>query len=226
MAEEKKTTTKTRKVKEDVVNIDYEKELKKVKEEKDEMAELIKQMKEQLDSLKNNQPQVIIQSNNNLSRSVKVISMLDNSYTLSTQPKCRGNIVRFEKYGDSKMVKFTDLQAILQIYGNQFEKGFAVLTSKKDYEDLGIADVYDKVINKEKMDSLLLLKDFSDVDIIIGIEDEIIFDNIIRMIANKVVEGYPYDQNIYRYLQSETDIDEYVKSIKEDKELIENSKEE
>lgn len=231
MAEEKKTTTRGRKPKteEVVVEKDIEKELEEAKAEKDAMANLLKQMQEQMALLQAqiNQPQVVIQqqTNDSLSRNVKVISMLNNNYTLSTLPNCKGTVVRFTHYGEIKMIKFTDLQSMIQLYTHQFEQGMVVLGSKKDYDDLGLGYVYDEIINKEKMDKVILLEDDSDVDIILGMSDTML-ENVLRIISEKYVDGYAYDLNRLRVLQYETDINDYIDSYREEKEMQENMKEE
>lgn len=225
MAEEKKTTTtRGRKSKEEIV-VNNNDELEKVKKENAELSAMLKQMQETIAGLSSqiNNPIVVQSQNNDLTRNVKVISMLDNSYTLYTLPNCQGNKVVFEKYGDSRMIRFVDLQSILQIYIRQFEKGFAVLTNKKDYDDLGIGYIYDDVIGKDKMDSIINLEDDACIDIILDMDDDML-DNVLRMISSKLSNGFPYDINRIRVLESETDLLKYEENANQDKEIFDAQK--
>ena len=204
--EEKKTVAK---------NTTVEKKDKELEKQNAELLDLIKSMKEEINNLKSQQsiqPQVIVQqsANNDLTRTVKVTSLIGNTYFLSTQPNGRGATFRFNNYGDSLNIKFTEMQSILQIYGRQFEEGYAILGSKKDYEDLGIGYVYDMVLTKDAFDKLLQLKSEDDVDIILGFSDEML-DNVLRIIAERINNGANYDMNIINKLQKETDLDGYIK---------------
>ena len=195
-----------------VENKDENNELQK---QNAELLELIKSMKEEINTLKAqqiSQPQVIVQqsANSDLTRTVKVTSLLGNSYVLSTQPNGRGAIFRFEKYGESKNIKFTEMQSVLQIYGKQFEEGYAVLVSKKDYEDLGVGYMYDMVLTKDKMDKLLELKTDEDIEIILNFSDDML-DNVLRLIAYRINNGANYDYNMINRLQKETDLEDYIK---------------
>lgn len=224
MANKKKTTTEVE-VKETKTTTAKEKKEEKVVEKKDstkelekqnaELMDLIKSMKAEIDTLKSQQaiqPQVIVQqsTNGDLTRTVKVTSLIANTYVLSTQPNGRGALFRFEKYGDTQNIKFTEMQSVLQIYGKQFEEGYAVLGSKKDYDDLGIGYAYDMVLTKDKMDKLLELKSDEDIDIILGFSDDML-DNVLRLIANRIANGANYDYNMINRLQKETDLEGYIK---------------
>lgn len=195
-----------------VENKDKDSELEK---QNAELLDLIKSMKEEINTLKSqqiSQPQIIVQqsANNDLTRTVKVTSLIGNTYFLSTQPNGRGASFRFDNYGDSLNIKFTDMQSILQIYGKQFEEGYAVLGSQKDYEDLGIGYMYDMVLSKDKFDKLLQLKSENDIDIILNFSDDML-DNVLRIIADKIKNGANYDYNIINKLQKETDLEGYIK---------------
>lgn len=202
--EVKKTTTKA-KTNEEKSSIDLEKQ-------NAELLELIKSMKSEIDILKSQQTPVIIQQNANsdLTRTVKVTSLIANDYILSTEPNGRGAVFRFSGYGDSKNIKFVEMQSVLQIYGKQFEEGFAILENKKDYEDLGIGYIYDQVLSKDEFDKMLDLKEDSDIDKILELSDDML-ENVLRIIANNVINHKEYDYNKINKLQQETDLEKYIK---------------
>lgn len=185
---------------------DLEAELKQVKQEKEAMNDTLLALQKQLNELQNqlnekeDNNQVVIKQNGDLTRTVKVISLLPNVYNLSTQPLGKGKVYQFKSFGDSHMIKFGDMQDILGIYLNQFEKGYAVLTNKQDYEDLGIGYIFDEVMGKEKIDKLVQLETQNSVDAILNMEEDM-QDKIIGIIANKIADGYSYDYNRIKALE-------------------------
>lgn len=185
---------------------DLEDELKQVKQEKEAMNDTLLALQKQLNELQNqlnekeDNNQVVIKQNGDLTRTVKVISLLPNVYNLSTQPLGKGKVYQFKSFGDSHMIKFGDMQDILGIYLNQFEKGYAVLTNKQDYEDLGIGYIFDEVMGKEKIDKLVQLETQNSVDAILNMEEDM-QDKIIGIIANKIADGYSYDYNRIKALE-------------------------
>lgn len=211
---EKKSTTSTRKKSVDTVkaeevkvNNNAEEELKKVQSENNMLSEMLKKMQEQIEELQKQQSNkkdetspVIIKQNGDLTRTIKVVSLLPNVYNLSTQPYGKGKVYQFFKFGDSQMIKFSDMQDILAIYVNQFEKGYAVLTNKEDYEDLGIGYIYDSVLNQEKVEKLIKLETNDAVDAIVNMEDDMA-EKIVGVIANKIADGYQYDYNKIKKLE-------------------------
>lgn len=198
---------KTKKDKDLETKLDLETELKQAKEEKEAMNETLLALQKQLNELQNklnekedNNSQVVIKQNGDLTRTIKVISLLPNVYNLSTQPLGKGKLYQFKGFGDSHMIKFGDMQDILGLYLNQFEKGYAVLTNKQDYEDLGIGYIFDEVMSKEKVEKLVKLETQSSVDAILDMEEDM-QDKIIGIIANKIADGYSYDYNRIKALE-------------------------
>lgn len=219
MAEKKTTSSKKRATKAEEVPIEVSvteeapvvtnNELEQVKNENEALTAMLKQMQEQIAELQKQQSnkkeessQVVIKQNGDLTRTIKVVSMIPNVYNLSTQPYGKGKLYQFMKFGDSHMIKFNDMQDILALYLEQFEKGYAVLTSKADYEDLGIGYIYDEVLSKEKVEELITLKRDDAIDTILNM-DEDMAEKIIGVIANKIVDGYQYDYNKIKKLEDE-----------------------
>lgn len=219
MAEKKETTSKSTRKK--VVNqevkletntnkdsLDLEIELENTKKEKEEMNNALLALQKQLaelqskiDSKEENQGNpVVIKQNGDLTRTVKVVSLLPNVYNLSTQPLGKGKLYQFKNFGDSHMIKFGDMQDILALYLPQFEKGYAVLTNKQDYEDLGIGYIFDEVMGKEKVEKLVKLENDKAVETILDMEEDM-QEKIIGIIANKIAEGVSYDYNKIKKLE-------------------------
>lgn len=210
MAEEKITTKKTtnrgRKPKTvDSTQDKKTKELEEMKSKNKALTDMLEQMQAQMKLMQeqlNNQSngQVVIKQNDDLTRTVKVYSMLPYTYNLSTQPLGKGKVYTFEKFGDSKSIKFSDMQDILSIYLHQFEEGFAILEAKKDYDDLGIGYIYDEVMDKEQLDNLTSLATNEAVAVILDMEEEE-RERIADIIARKIVSGVSYDYNRIKALE-------------------------
>lgn len=207
LEKEKKSTRGRKKAEPKVEKLDDNNELEQVKKEKDELAKMLKMMQAQMESLQNqfnaqnsDNNNIVVTQSDNITRTVKVISLVPNTYNLTTQPNGRGKIYTFNKFGDSLNIRFTDMQDILNIYGQQFESGMAILTNKKDYDDLAIGYLWDSVISKDKLDRLLELKDEESIDAILNMDKDT-QERIARIIAQKIFDGVNYNYNVIRDLE-------------------------
>lgn len=207
LEKEKKLTRGRKKAEPKVEKLDDNNELEQVKKEKDELAKMLKKMQAQMESLQNqfnaqnsDNNNIVVTQSDNITRTVKVISLVPNTYNLTTQPNGRGKIYTFNKFGDSLNIRFTDMQDILNIYGQQFESGMAILTNKKDYDDLAIGYLWDSVISKDKLDRLLELKDEESIDAILNMDKDT-QERIARIIAQKIFDGVNYNYNVIRDLE-------------------------
>lgn len=175
---------------------------------KDENLDLIKQMQKQIEQLQSqlaqaqSQPNVVVQSNSDITRTVKVVSMLPHTYVLSVKsnPKEKGRTYVFDKFGEAKNIRFSDMVEIVNNYNSQFEKGYAILTSQKDYEDLGVGYIYNEVMNKEAVERLISLVDDNAVDTIFNMDKDTA-ERFVSLIARKMSEGYNYDFNKIKELK-------------------------
>lgn len=207
LEKEKKSTRGRKKAEPKVEKLDDNNELEQVKKEKDELAKMLKMMQAQMENLQNqfnaqnsDNNNIVVTQSDNITRTVKVISLVPNTYNLTTQPNGRGKLYTFNKFGDSLNIRFTDMQDILNIYGQQFESGMAILTNKKDYDDLAIGYLWDSVISKDKLDRLLELKDEESIDAILNMDKDT-QERIARIIAQKIFDGVNYNYNVIRDLE-------------------------
>lgn len=218
----KATPTKTKQEKVKIDNkVDEERE--KLKAKNDEMAEMLSLMKEQMKAMQSqiaqqNQtmPTVVLEQNKDITRTVKVTSLIGNLITLSTMRNGNksGQTYRFEAYGQTRPILFSHLQQILNHHSKQFEDGKVVLSSEQDYNDLGIGYIYNSVALKEKIDELVKLKDDSSVDAILSMNENMI-EKITDMIAKNMANGVSYDFNKIKALKEEGyDIEELSDIIK------------
>jgi hypothetical protein len=223
MAGRPSTKTTTPKVEEEkVVVIDNTEELNKAKEENKQLADMLKQMQEQMVAMQSqiNQPQqVILNQNSDATKVVKVTSLLPNMLNLTTEPNGKGKVYTFRKFGEVKPIPFTDLQRIIIANETFFEKGYVVLPSQKEYENLLIGHIYDTILSKETVEKVILLKDEESVDIILDTTEDM-QEKLISLIAENIVKGVSYDYNKIKELEDEgLMINELVALLKESKEV-------
>lgn len=205
------------------------KEVDNLKAENQAMAEMLKQMQEQLKQMQAQSqvvPQVQIMQDSNATRTIKVANLIPNLHTLSTEPNGQGRGNKdyvFRKFGETKNIPFMDLQKIISHCEERFAKGYVVLPSQKDYEDLQIGYVYDSVLSKDRLEKVVELSDESSVDIILGLDEEM-QEKVCGIIANKIVDGFKYDYNRIKELEDNgIMVSELVSIIKESK-VVEEDK--
>lgn len=212
MAEEvKKTSGRPKKVVEDkvkdVVVVDKEKE--ELKAKNDEMAKMLKQMQEQMKTMQmqmsmQQSPNIVLEQNKDITRTVKVTSLVGNVLTLSTMKNGNkaGRTYKFEKYGQTQNILFSDMQAILIYHSKQFENGLVILSAEKDYDDLGIGFMCGTTVLKDKIDEIVMLKDDNAIETIFDMNDEMI-EKVVDLIARNLANGMSYDYNKIKQLKDE-----------------------
>lgn len=214
-----------------VVEINNVKEEKVVTTINDTKDDIILKMQEQLNALTmamsmmgNKQGNVVLEQNKDLTRSVKVTSLLPNAFYLSSEKYGRGETFEFHKIGDTNIIPFTVVQKILAIHKSQFEKGYAILESEKDYKDLGVSYIYGTVLNEEKLAKIISLKEPNCIDVILEL-DEGFQEKIAITIAENISNGIEYDQNKIEKLEQEGfDIRSLANELKEEKEAKKEDK--
>lgn len=227
MAEEVKkvgrpSTKKVGDTVEDKVKV-ADKEKEALKKQNNEMADALKQMQEQMKLMQSqmlmqsqSQPNIVLEQNKDITRTVKVTSLVDNVLTLSTSKNgmkpC--HTTKFDKYGQTKSILFTQLQQMLSYHTGQFEIGKVILTSKQDYNDLGIGYIYDSIVLKDKIDEIVLLKEDDAIDAIFEMNEDM-QEKIVDMIARRIVSGESYDYNKIKQLKDEGyDVEAIAEEIK------------
>ena len=211
MAEEvKKTSGRPKKVEEVIKDKIVDTEKEELKAKNDEMAEMLRQMQEQMKimqaqiSTPQSMPNIVLEQNKDITRTVKVTSLVGNILTLSTMKNGNkaGKTYRFDKYGETQNILFTDMQAILVYHKRQFENGLVILSEDKDYNDLGIGYICNSAILKDKVDEIVMLKDDNAIDTIFDMNEEM-QEKIIDLIAQNLAKGVSYDYNKIKELKDE-----------------------
>ena len=204
MAEEVKKSAGRPKVKADETvvenndtNVDVMQMLKQMQDELNKLKRENESLKTNNNTVVPSQPFIINQTSD-ANRTVRVISLLPNVLNLTTERFGRGLSNRpytFKGYGEAKSIPFTDMQKIISHTENRFVDGEVILDSKEDYEALQIGYIHDRVLSKDKLDSVIKLSKDEDVDIILKMSNnmkEAIAMMIAKNIFNKTVS---YDFN-------------------------------
>ena len=186
-----------------------DKEKEQLKAKNDEMAEMLKQMQEQMKTMQmqmsmQQSPNIVLEQNKDITRTVKVTSLVGNVLTLSTMKNGNkvGRTYKFEKYGHTQNILFSDMQAILIYHSKQFENGLVILSAEKDYDDLGIGFMCGTTVLKDKIDEIVMLKDDNAIETIFDMNDEMI-EKVVDLIARNLANGMSYDYNKIKQLKDE-----------------------
>ncbi len=177
-------------------------ELEKVSQERDNLAEIIKQMQQQMAEMQqklneNSKPNIVVEQTKVVSRKAKVISLIQNMLILSTEEMGAGRVFKFEKYGDSNTIKLDDLDKILSIplYRRQAESGLFYICDSDIVEELGLTEEYEKLNDKKSIDSILELNSETDVDRFLGMS-RMMQESTATKMAENMNKGKYYDRNL------------------------------
>lgn len=167
------------------------------------MAEMQKQIEN------NNQPQTVVVNNENNSirgKKVKVVNLMQNPLNISTEQNGNGRVYSFKNYGDSRLIKFDDLADIVASYPYTMEHGLAYICDKEVVEELGLADDYAKLFDKERMDKVVKLREESDLDLFLGMDINL-QESAAKRIAELINANERMDYNYLRTIKEKTGID-------------------
>ena len=161
-------------------------------------------------------PNIVLEQNKDITRTVKVTSLVGNVLTLSTMKNGNkaGRTYKFDRYGHTQNILFSDMQSILIYHTKQFENGLVMLSLEKDYNDLGIGYIYNSVAHKEVIDEIVLLKEDNAIDTIFDMNEEM-QEKIVDLIAQNLANGVSYDYNKIKELKDEgLDVEAIAEQIK------------
>ena len=210
-----KSETTPKKVEEKKTDDSQEELIKKLMAQLEEQNAKMAEMQKQID---NKSQTVVVNADNNAIRGkkIKVVNLMQNPLNLSTEPNGMGRIFTFNKYGDSKLIKFDDLADIVASYPYTMEHGLAYICDKEVVEELGLADDYAKLFDKERMDKVVKLREDSDLDLFLGMDINL-QESAAKRIAELINANERMDYNYLRTIKEKTgiDIEAIAKELKE-----------
>lgn len=173
-----------------------------LEEQNAKMAEMQKQ-------IENSKSQTVIVNNENNAirgRKVKVVNLMQNPLNISTEPNGGGRIFSFTRYGESRLIKFDDLADIVSAYPYTMEHGLAYICDKEVVEELGLADDYAKLFDKETMDKVVWLREEADLELFLGM-DKNLQESAAKRVAELINANERMDYNYLRTIKENTGID-------------------
>lgn len=218
MSEETKTTTRGRKPKVEQNKTD---DVTKMMEEmQKQILELQKQLKESNDKVKDSNKEKsdlqqlveMLQSNNQnekqLSKKVKVMSLVPNKYNLTTEIGGRGKAFTFDDFGDIVTMKTTELEEILSVQKQrtQAEQGYFYILDKDIVEDQELEDNYKNISDKNTLEKVMNLVSDECVDIFCGLVEDLQISIATKM-AEMINNGIRLDRNRLAEISMRADVD-------------------
>ena len=196
----KKTTTRksTTKKTDDKVK-DLEKKNEELMAKLSQMMDLVSQLQTQTEAPKPN-------NNGGLQGNQKVRcynltqSMLSSAGNLEGTAKPR----LFEKYGDSQLVRISELEEVYNAMPRVLENGLLYIADERVYDYFGIDT--EKIYTKSVIDKVAKLETDEDLEILLGL-DKIRFDSIVSTIIENMANGKGYDFNKLYRIKTEKGID-------------------
>lgn len=149
-----------------------------------------------------------------------------NPINVSTEPDGQGRVFTFENYGDSKLISFDNLSDIVSSYPYTMENGFIYIANKEAVDKLDLTDAYTNIYDKETMDKIALLREETDVDLFIGMEENL-RESVAIEIARNILANETIDYNHLKRIEKEVgiNIEQIAKDIEEEKSLNKNEDE-
>ena len=225
MAGRPSTKPKTEEVSEikESETIDYKSELDKAKKENEGLAELLLKLQSQLNDVTTKlatTPIVSARESSLIGKKIKCINLMRNPLNVSTQPSGVGKVFEFQKYGDSKLIKFDELSDIVSAYPNTMEQGLLYIANPDAVEELGLTDEYVNIHTKEMLDELIYLRRDMDVDIFNSMPKALQESTAVE-IARLINANETIDWNRQKKIKDATgfDFEEIAKAIITEQEL-------
>jgi len=220
MATTKKTTTKEVEVKDEIKTQEETFNLEDVLKIVQELQESNKQLKQELEN-KTVQP-VVIKNDEYRTKKIKCVSLVHNPINVFTGADASGKPFSFDKYGDSRLIKFDELSDIIASYPNTMEQGLIYICDMEAVKELGLEEAYEKIYTKDMIDRLIYLREESDVDLLLGMNENM-FNSTLPEIAKLLNANETIDLNFLARIKTETghDIKMMADKIREESEVKE-----
>ena len=223
MATAKKTTTKP-KTEEAIVENDTTNEL--VQQLLAQIAEQNKKMEEMQRQLASQTSQTITVEHTESqlgAKKIKCVNAYNGMLNISTEPYGQGRSFTFEKFGDTRLIRFDDLADCVASYPKTFEKGYVLIANKDAVEALGLSDDYATMFDIDTLNDVVKMNEQKHFDIFTGL-DETMQKSFARDIAERINNREAVDFNLVSKIKDECNID--IQKIASDLVLASKTKDE
>lgn len=86
---------------------------------------------------------------------IKVMSLFSGHLNLSTQERGLGKVFRFENFGTTKRMLYSELIDILEVHSKFVEAGYLIILDPRVIRNHGLEDAYTKILTKEKIERII-----------------------------------------------------------------------
>jgi hypothetical protein len=86
---------------------------------------------------------------------INIMSLLDIRLTLSTLGYGKGKTFKFENFGQTKRIPYSDLVQIIENHKNFLEWGYFYILDERVVRVNGLEDIYKNILTKEKIEQVL-----------------------------------------------------------------------
>lgn len=125
---------------------------------------------------------------------IKVISLSDGGVSLKTKPGGDGKVFRFDKFGHSVTITYSDLQDIISTDRSFIEDGFVYICDKDVVKNNYLEDAYSKFLTIETINNIFSFPKDKIIDMIQN-TTEALQESIISFVVKKINNGEYIDMN-------------------------------
>lgn len=125
---------------------------------------------------------------------IKVISLSDGGVSLKTKPGGDGKIFRFDKFGHSVTITYTDLQDIISTNRSFIEDGIVYICDEDVIKNNYLENAYSKFLTIETINNIFSFPKDKIIDMIKNTTEEI-QDSVISFIIKKINNNEYVDMN-------------------------------
>lgn len=86
---------------------------------------------------------------------IPVMSLLPYNLNLSTKEGGQGSIKKFTRFGEVKKILYKDLVDIMEVHPTFMESGYFYILDPRFIRQMGLDEMYSKILTKEKMELML-----------------------------------------------------------------------
>lgn len=151
---------------------------------------------------------------------ITVISLCPYALNLSTQGSGKGNIFRFDEFGETKKIMYKELYYILEAQKKFLKEGYFYVADKRVIKAHGLEDIYAKILDRDKIDKILSGKNIDASVSMFKSAGEAQKEIIVQMIIDKITSGEDVDLNLVDKLARASGINiqdkvDFVNELKE-----------
>jgi len=196
----------------------------------DELMMMLVQMKQEIDALKGNKVENIsteeVYPEEELieipiNKSIRLVSLYNGGLTLFTQARGTGKPYRFNGFGTTRTIIYSDLIDCIAHQNRYFSDGFVMILDKDVNKAQGLDDVVKTFLTKSQIENILSF-DAETISKMLKNTTKNILTTVVENVTFALVEDKPLDMNKVKAVSDVygRDINEVVSILKETKELL------